>query len=114
MSIFDGVDFSNLTCYRAEKNIADDWDRKYITTRLEFEDTTGKPVFAVRSSYSIDDHLKIILEDAIKVSCDNFIVNNKLRLRSFGLHDITEVIKKDLEIIEQLFESSPDDVKRVY
>lgn len=114
MSIFDGVDFSKLKTVRAEKNIADDWDRKYITTRLEFEDTTGNPVFAVRSSYSIDDHLKVIFEDTIKVSCDNHILNNRLRLRSFGLHDLTEDLQKDIDTIQRLFDTSPDEIKRVY
>lgn len=114
MSVFDGIDFSVLECNRAEKNIADDYDRKYITTRLEFQDQTGSPVFAVRSSYSIDNDLKTIFEDAIKISCDNIRKGSKIRLRSFGEHDVSEDLKKDLDIIERLFHTAPNEIKRVY
>jgi len=114
MSIFDGIDFTTLSCKRAEKNIADDIDRKYVITRLEFEDSLGLPVFAVRSSYSVDGHLQTILDDAIKISCDNFKKDLRSRLRSFGQHDVSEELKKDLDIIERLFHTAPDEVKRVY
>lgn len=114
MSVFDGIDFSVLECNRAEKNISDDWDRKYITTRLEFQDQTGSPVFAVRSSYSLDDDLKTIFEDAIKISCDNIKKNSNIRIRAFGKHDVSEDLKKDLDIIERLFHTAPDEIKRVY
>lgn len=114
MSVFDNVDFSSLICNRAEKNISDDWDRKYVTTRLEFLNALGQPVFAVRSSYSVDDKLQVILDDAVKISCDDFIRDHRQKLRSYGEHDMTESMRKDVEIIEILFESSPDDVKRVY
>lgn len=114
MSVFDGVDFSMLECNRAEKNISDDYDRKYITTRLEFQDSTGAPVFAVRSSYSLDNDLKTLFEDAIKISCDNFKQNTNLRLRAFGEHDVSEDLRKDLDIIERLFHTAPDEIKRVY
>lgn len=114
MSVFDGIDFSVLECKRAEKNIADDWDCKHIITRLEFEDNSGKPVFAVRSSYTLDTDLKVMFEEAVKVSCDNFKRNSKLRLRSFGLHEISEDLKKDVDIIEKLFHNAPNEIKRVY
>lgn len=114
MSIFDGIDFSELTCQLAQKSIADDWDRKHIITRLEFKDFTGTPVFAVRSSYSIDDHMQTLFNESIKISCDHLKSNRKLRVRSFGEHDLTEEIKKDLADIEKLFHTAPDETKRVY
>lgn len=114
MSVFDNVDFSSLICNRAEKNISDDWDRKYVTTRLEFLNALGQPVFAVRSSYSVDDRLQVMLDDVVKISCDDFIRDRRQKLRSFGQHDITESMRKDVDIIERLFHTAPDEIKRVY
>lgn len=114
MSVFDGIDFTTLACKRAEKNIADDFDRKYVTTRLEFEDSLGSLVFAVRSSYSVDERLQTMLDDAIKISCDNIKKDLKHRVRSFGEHDVSSELKKDLDIIERLFHTAPDEIKRVY
>jgi hypothetical protein len=114
MSVFDGIDFSVLECSRAEKNIADDWDRKHITTRLEFKDEANQLVFAVRSSYTISEDLTTMFEEAIKISCDNFKESSKIRLRVFGEHSVSKDLKKDLDIIEKLFHNAPNEVKRVY
>ncbi len=114
MSIFDKVDFTRLECTRAEKNIADDFDRKYITTRLEFCDNSGQIVFAVRSSCSRLDRYTVLYEDPVKISWDNFKHKTKGRIRSFGEHEMTDDVKKDVDLIEKLFDTSPDSIKRVY
>lgn len=114
MSIFDAVNLSQLECTRAERNISDDFDRKYITTRLEFSDKKGKMVYAVRSSCSMLDKCTVLYEDPVKISSDNLLNKVQSRIRCFGLHEISQEVKKDLALIEKLFHTAPDDIKRVY
>lgn len=114
ISVFDGLDLTEMVYIRAEKTISDDVDCKHIITRVELKNPANGDTLAVRVSLTLDMSLAIAKTMPIKISLDNLKRNIKLRNRFFRENEITKEVEKDVDMIMKLWDNSPSEIKRVY
>lgn len=114
ISVFDNLDLTQMVYTRAEKTISDDIDCKHVITRVELKNLSDGDTLSLRMSLTLDEKLSIAKEMPLKISVDSVKRNIKLRNRFFRENEITKQVEKDVDMIMNLWDNSPNEIKRVY
>lgn len=103
-------------CITADKNISVSEEYKHILVALEFKDVAGVH-FKISAAYSVNLGGKISMRQSVKVayskSCSGKVVERG-RLVAFKELEVTDELLMAVNDINELFESTDTENKRVF
>lgn len=112
-SIFENVDLEGFMGVSCTKNISDFGDGKFITISLQY--SNGDTSIKIGSSCVRNKDLSLNVDESVKVLMTKYGKDSELKLtHRVWPSDLCDVVKQDLDIVEEMFNNFNDDLKRVY
>lgn len=112
-SIFKNLNLEGYKCVSCTKNISEYDDGKSVTIAIQY--SNGLKTVKVGSSCERDKNYKLNINHPLKAlfkeEAEGWEIKKTHRVWP---DDISDVIVKDMDMVEYLFEISPSDAKRLY